>query len=187
MKTVKVGLSSLGPVMFNAFRGQEQIPPERKLHYGQDGKTLILPVPNILGFLTSTTVGRCCVNTFVPPKQRPAVKAEVMASVVVRDLEVPLLDNGKPITLTPGEWTDKVRIDARGAQASKTSRDIVLRPVIEHPWAVSFTLLINETDYVTSARMREWFERGGIVVGFGAFRPFFGKFEVIEWAETKSD
>lgn len=184
MKTVSVELSSLAPLMLNAFRGQEVIPPERKLHYGQDGKTLILPVPNILGFLTSTTVGRCCINTFVPPKERPEKKAEVMASVIVKEFEVPILDDGKPIVLPPGEWTDKVHIDARGAQASKTSRDIVLRPVIEQPWGVKFTLMLNETEYVTSARMLDWFERGGIVVGLGAFRPFFGKFEVVAWDEA---
>jgi hypothetical protein len=179
MKTISVQSSSLNDLMSNAFRGQEEIPPERKLHLGRDGKTLILPAANIMGFLTSTLVGRSCVNTFVPPKERPNVKAEVLASVAIRETEIPILADGKPILFSG--FNDKVYVDERPAQASKTSRDIVRRPVVRMPWQVNFTLLLNETEYVTEARMHDWFVQGGIMVGLGAFRPFFGKFEVTRW------
>lgn len=179
MKNIEVRLSGLSPWMWNAFRGQEVIPPERKLHLGSDGKTLILPAANIMGFLTSTLVGRSCVNTFVPPKERPNIKAEVLASIALMETEIPILSEGKTLVFTG--FNDKVYVDERPAQASKTSRDIVRRPVIRLPWEVRFHLLINETDYVTEARMHDWFIQGGIVVGLGAFRPFFGKFEVTGW------
>lgn len=182
MKELEVLLSGVSPWMWNAFRGQEEIPPERKLHVSTDGKTLILPAANIMGFLTSTLVGRSCVNTFVPPKERPTVKAEVLASVALRENEIPILGDKDPILWTG--FNGKVYVDERPAQASKTSRDIVRRPVISLPWAVRFHLLLNETEYVTEARMRDWFIQGGIVVGLGAFRPFFGKFEVTGWKEA---
>lgn len=180
MKNIEAQLSSLSPWMWNAFRGQEEIPPERKLHLGQDGKTLILPPANIMGFLTSTLVGRSCVNTFVDAKLRPQIKAEVLASVAILESEIPILgEDGRPILFSG--FNGKVYVDERPAQASKTSRDIVRRPVIRPPWSVKFHLLLNETEYVTEARMRDWFVQGGIVVGLGAFRPFFGKFEVTGW------
>ena len=168
--------------MFNTFRGQEEIPPERKLSLAPDGTTLILPASNIMGFLTSTMGGRSCVNTFVPPKERPEKKAEVLASVAIRETDIPFLDENGPIQFHG--FNSKVYVDERAAQASKTARIIARRPVVAQPWALEFGLFINESDYVTATRMKDWFTQGGVAVGLGAFRPFFGKFEVSSWVEV---
>lgn len=180
MKTIKVQLSSLSPIMFNAFRGQEDIPPERKLHLSsEDGKTLILPVSYIMGFLTATTVGRSCLNTFVKSTERKNVKGELLASIAVGPVEIPLTDNGAPIVFEG--WNGKIYVDSQPAQPSATSRVIAVRPVVRHPWQAAFELYINEAKFVTVERMETWFRDGGTQVGLGAFRPFYGRFEVSHW------
>jgi len=181
MKNVGVTLTSLAPLMFNTFRGQEDIPPERKLNLASaDNTTVILPGANILGFLTSKLVGRSCINTFVPAKERPERQAEVMASVAISPVEIPILRDGQPILFT-GAWDGGVYVDERAAQASKTARVLARRPVVAEPWSVAFVLSLAETDYVTEERLRRWFVEGGLMVGLGAFRPFFGRFEVASW------
>lgn len=183
MREFQVRLLSLSPIMFNAFRGQEEIPPERKLHLSSaDGKTVILPVSYIMGFLTATTVGRSCVNTFVKSTDRNNVKAEIMASVFASPVEIPLTNDEHPVMFAG--WDDKIYLDEQPAQASKTSRIIARRPVIRDPWAVEFSLFINEGKYVTAERMETWFRDGGTQVGLGAFRPFYGRFEVTKWVEA---
>jgi hypothetical protein len=179
MKTIEVQLSSLCPMLFNAFRGQEEVPPERKLYLSSaDNKTLILPSSYIMGFLTATTVGRSCLNTFVPPKERPERRAEVLASIASSPVEMPMTDRDGPIQFVG--WNEKIYLDERGAQASKTARVMTRRPAIRE-WAVEFQLYVNETEYVTAARLEDWFRDGGVRVGMGAFRPFFGRFEVSRW------
>ena len=179
MKKFRVQLSSLTPLMGNPFRGQEEIPPERKLNLARDGETLILPASNIMGFLSSKMVGRSCINTFVPPKERPDRLAEVLASVIVSPVEIPITANWKPIKFTG--WNEKVYVDERAAQASKTARVIARRPVIATPWEVEFEIVLNETKFLDEDRLHRWFVEGGVMVGIGAFRPFFGRFEVTKW------
>ena len=180
MQTVKVRLSSLSPIMFNAFRGQEEIPPERKLYVSSsDGKTVILPASYIMGFLTATTVGRSCLNTFVPTKERSEKRGELLSSIASSPVEMPFTSDGKPIVFEG--WNDRIYLSEMGAQASKTARVIARRPVVRDPWEIEFDLFINETKYVTAERMENWFKDGGTRVGMGAFRPFFGRFEVTLW------
>jgi len=183
MKKFQVKLSSLSPLMFNTFRGQEEIPPERKLNLSsKDGRTVVLPASNIMGFLASKMVGRSCINTFVPPKERPERQAEVLASIAISPVEIPIQNGGGPVTFD-GTWSDTVYMDERAAQASKTARVMARRPVIREPWSVEFTLIVSEGDYITADRIRDWFVDGGVQVGIGAFRPFFGRFAVEAWDE----
>jgi len=114
--------------MTNAFRGQEEIPPERKLHLSrEDGKTVILPSSYIMGFLTATMVGRSCINTFVVPKERSERGDEVLSCVMVRPDEIVLKDgnSGEPIQFTG--FDNKIYLDERPAHPSKTSCVIARR------------------------------------------------------------
>ena len=38
--------------------------------------------------------------------------------------------------------------------------------------------------FVTVERLEDWFRDGGTQVGLGAFRPFYGRFEVTRWDVT---
>jgi hypothetical protein len=101
---------------------------------------------------------------------------EVVGNVNVEPVRIPFLNDNEPITFD-GKWSDKVYIDERMARPSATARVVARRPVIDIPWILEFALTINETEFVTVARIKDWFTRGGISVGIGAYRPMFGRFE----------
>ena len=174
MKTYKVTLTGLTPIMFDCFRGQEEIPPERKLYVSsKDGKTLILPSANIMGFLASQT-SVSCLKTYVPVKEKKAVAAKLLASIAISPDEIPFVDERGPILFE--DWNEQVRLDERMARPSATARVVAKRPVLNAPWKLTFELFINEGDYITGERIKDWFLRGGFEVGVGAYRPLFGRF-----------
>ena len=102
MKKLSVVLNGLTPFMADAFRGQEEIPPEQKLYYGLDKKTLILPASNIMGFLTSKS-SHSCLRVFISNKDWKTRGPEVVGNVYVDPVSIPFMSDGKPIEFD-GKW-----------------------------------------------------------------------------------
>ena len=174
MKTINVALNGLTPIMLDAFRGQEELPPEQKLYYAPDKKTLILPASNIMGFLTSKS-SHSCLRVFTSNKDWKTRGPEVVGNVYIDPVNIPFLNDGSPIVF--GKFNETVYVDERMARPSATARVIARRPVIAMPWLLRFELTINQTEFVTESRIKDWFMRGGISVGIGAYRPMFGRFQ----------
>lgn len=180
MKTVSVSLRGLTPIMFDAFRGQEELPVERKLYIARsDQKSLILPASNIVGFLASRS-SVSCLRAFVNNRDWRVRTAELQGNVAVSPAEIKFTDGNRSIEFD-GSWTDALYIDERMARPSDTARVIARRPVLEPPWQLDFELTLNETEFISEDLLRDWFERGGLSVGIGAYRPMFGRFEVVRW------
>ena len=175
MKKLRVHLTGLTPIMLDAFRGQEEIPPEQKMYYAPDKTTLILPDSNILGFLTSKS-SHSCLRVFSDSKGWKTRSPEMAGNIYVSPIDIPFLADGNPITFS-GKFNKQVYLDERMAVPSGTARVMARRPVITLPWSLEFTLTINETKFVTESRIKDWFVRGGMSVGLGAYRPKFGRFE----------
>ena len=175
MKTINVTLNGLTPIMLDAFRGQEELPPEQKLYYAPDKKTLILPASNIVGFLTSKS-SHSCLRVFTSNKDWKTRGPEMVGNVAVSPVNIPFLNDEKTIEFD-GKFNEKVYLDESMARPSNTARVIARRPVINLPWILEFELTVNETEFVTVARIKDWFTRGGISVGIGAWRPLYGRFE----------
>ena len=55
------------------------------------------------------------------------------------------------------------------------------RPVLPLPWSLNFFLEYLANDDVKLSEIQDLFVRGGQTVGFGTFRPAYGKFEVAGW------
>ena len=159
MKTLNVTLNGLTPIMMDAFRGQEEIPPEQKLYYGPDKKTLILPASNIIGFLTSKS-SHSCLRVFTSNKDWKTRSPEMVGNVYVDPVDIPFLSDGEPV-LFDGKFNEKVYLDERMARPSNTARVMARRPVISLPWSLRFDITFNETEFVTEARIKDWFLRGG--------------------------
>ena len=140
MKTLDAVLNGLTPIMLDAFRGQEELPPEKKLYYHQDGETLILPASNIVGFLTSRS-SHSCLRVFVNNKDWKTRGPEVVGNVSVDPVRIPFLNDEEPI-LFDGKFNDKVYMDERMARPSATARVLARRPVIDTPWLLKFKLIL---------------------------------------------
>lgn len=176
LSKIHITLNGLTPIMFDAFRGQEELPPEKKLYLSPDGKTVILPASNIVGFLTSKS-SHSCLRVFADSKDWKTRSPEIVGNIQVDPVRIPLLNDDHPIAFD-GKWSEKIYLDERMARPSATARVIARRPVVDTPWKMEFDLTVNPTEYVTVSRIKDWFVRGGISVGIGAYRPMFGRFEV---------
>lgn len=174
MHSIDVTLTGVTPIMLDAFRGQEELPPEQKLYFGPDKKTLILPAANIIGFLTSRS-SHSCLRVFTDNKDWKTRGPETVGNVYVSPVSIPFIVRGSPL-IFEGDWNEQVYIDERMARPSATARVIARRPVIDLPWSLEFRVDLNTTDFVTADRLKDWFSRGGVSVGIGAYRPMFGRF-----------
>jgi hypothetical protein len=146
------------------------------MYFDKSGKFLVLPASNIVGFLTSKS-SHSCLRVFTSNKEWKTRGPEITGNVAVDPLLVPFTANGKPVEFS-GEWNDQIYLDERMARPSSTARVIAKRPVLDIPWELEFTMFVNETEFVTVDRIKDWFVRGGVSVGIGAYRPMFGRFEV---------
>ena len=172
--TRKLKLNGVTPIMFDPFKGQEDIPVEKKFYLAKDGKTVVLPNSNILGFLNSQKV-HSCLRLFSSNKEWQIRSNEIKGCVAITPAELVFIDNGDPIQFTG--WSEKIFVDTRMAYPNKNVRMMVSRPVLDLPWYLEFNLHINTTEFITEERILDWFNRGGFQVGLCAHRPLFGRFE----------
>ena len=114
-------------------------------------------------------------RVFADSKDWKTRSPEIVGNVAVDPVRIPFLNDEEPIVFN-GKWNEKIYLDERMARPSPTARVIARRPVIDTPWLLKFSLTVNQTDFVTVERIKDWFTRGGISVGIGAYRPMFGRF-----------
>jgi len=174
-----VTLNGLTPIMLDRFVGQEEIPVEQKLYRAADGETLILPSTNIMGFLASKS-SNSCLRQFTSNKDWKIIEPILRSSIAVYPESIPITDNGEHILFH--DWTEKIRVDERQARPSSTARVIARRPKIELPWRLDFGIAINESEKINEGMVRDWFDRGGFLVGVGGGTTIgFGRFTIGGW------
>jgi len=178
----KLRLEGATPIMFDPFYGQEEIPPEKKFYFAKDGKTLVLPNGNILGFLSSQKV-HSCLRLFSKSTEWQIRTNEIAGCVSITPDEIPFKDDaGMPLRF--GGWSNgQIRLDTRMVSPNKQVKMLVSRPVLNIPWSLEFEISVFVTDFITMERMMDWFKRGGFQVGLCAHRPLFGRFLVEELSE----
>ena len=49
------------------------------------------------------------------------------------------------------------------------------------PWELNFKISVFKNDRVTPDKLCEWFQKGGLLIGLGTYRPRFGRFMVKKW------
>jgi len=182
----QVVLEGITPIMFDRYSGSNDIAlsPEDKMYFGRDGKTLVMPSVNIASFLGSEKNGAA--KLLLESKVYKKVSGWLMASTMIRPTDVPFLRNGKPIKF--GKFDKKgtdsgshVYLRSDTARLKDNIPNPKVRPVLPTPWLLSFELDIIESKDVKEILVRDIFERGGMYVGLGTFRRFFGKFIIKKW------
>lgn len=183
-KTRKMEISIRGTseIMFDRYAGDNktQLPVSQKV-YSQNG-FLVLPSLNVMSFLTA-------VNTNSAPKvlldirKYKEICSAMLANARVVEKYIPILKDGKPIREPQFGPDDKdpetgVYIERHVARLAKGVPNPKERPVIPTPWEMSWTMLFMPNDDFGEDMVRDLFTRGGIMVGFGTFRPLYGQFKV---------
>lgn len=188
-ESFKVHVEGVSGVMFNRFIDMtSEHTPDEKMHLELvDGKKLLCwPSENVMSFLGARSGGKSCAAKFMGKKAGPYYDA-VLASVVIEPEYIPITKEGKRVEFHG--WRDEedkasgLKIAHHKAIVVKNKALIPVpqaRPVLALPWEMDFSVSwfsANEAK-ITRALLEDWFMRGGLAVGFGSYRPRFGRFLV---------
>ena len=158
------------------FKGDKGTPLEQataKLYTSQDGKTLMIPQPNLF---------RCIIDAgtfFKAGKSKvTTLKTSIIpACVEIKGIELPLKHKER--------WT----VDSRGVVIPSTGGRIACHRPCFHDWEISFTMEVD-TGMIPIKLVREIVDAAGKRIGLGDFRPArkgpFGKFVVTSWQEKSA-
>ena len=176
----KVLLSGLSDIMFDRYPGDNktELPPERKMYFMQDGKTLMLPAENLVSFLTAQ-------NTESAPKRffgkaYKAVASAILSYTAIAPFEIPFTIDGKPIVFS-GFDEQQFYIKNSAARLNKGVPNPKTRPVLRTPWELSFEISIFPNKEFTEDTLHDLMVRGGLAIGLGTFRGVYGKFNIKQW------
>lgn len=176
-----VRLGFLRPLMVDPYAGDNNttLPLEQRMYL--DGKIMVLPAANLMSFLTAE-------NTKSAPKviygkKSPDILRGFATYVMISPMLIPLLDGDKPIPF--GGFGGKLTVDKRVARLPKGIPNPKERVVIGLPLAVEFDLFYEPNKQATENQLRETFDKGGMLVGLGTYRPVYGQFKVERWDEVK--
>ena len=171
IQKIQVKIVGIKPLLFNKFNGiqDEAIPTEKK--FDLDGGNIVIKSSRLLSFLFDmgdTAGGRNTIGAikmFTGRKHKSLI-VQGNAFIGVEPLTIPLTRNGKPIVFKKFgangilEYEDKT---------GKGKPQIVKRPLIETPWEAEFQISLVENDFISFDDLKGWFEKGGIMVGLGAW------------------
>ena len=172
--------------MFDRFidHSAEKRPAEQKL-YLLDGNQVILPAENILsGFLCGTDP-KGCAKVFEGKKGADYIRM-MMAHTVITPDAIPFLDsNMKPVKFTKFGAGSPFKIVTAAARTKKGSLSIKQeaqdRPLLTMPWHLKFGIKLFVNTAVDENKLHNYFDRGGIEIALGTWRPRYGRFMVKGW------
>jgi hypothetical protein len=167
--------------MFDRYAGDNntQLKPEDKVYRSsKDASKLIIPNLNLMSFLTSVNTPSAPKVLFDSRKYKDICNALATYVTIVEE-EIPLTADGKWVEFT--KFNDKVMMHESVARLNKGVPNPKERPVVLLPWEIEFTINYIHNSSINSDQIRDIFERGGLHVGLGTFRPHYGKFKVAKW------
>lgn len=188
-KRIAIELTGVTPMLWNRFtdeaaqgategtrnatpedRGSAREQAEKKIEYGLDGKTPVVPQPALLALIREGgrffKVGRNKVTT----QKNSLIPAAVEIEQVTADI------------IANEPWD----VDTRPVRIPATGGRILCHRPCWHDWKVAFELELD-TDLLSAKLLREIVDAAGKRIGLGSFRPDckgpFGRFKVTSWKE----
>lgn len=181
----EVTLTGYMPLMFDRYAGDNktQLSPEAKMYFLEDGKTICLPAINLSSFLSATNT--TSVAKLIGGKMYKDLASAFLGYVQFAPSLIPIRRDGVPIVFS-GFTDDKdveagIYVDRRVARLAKGVPNPKVRPVIELPWEISFTIRFIKNGTFDETLLRTALDRGGESLGIGTYRGLFGKFTVTKW------
>lgn len=181
----QVTLTGFMPLMFDRYAGDNktQLPPEAKMYFMPDGKTVSIPAINLLSFLSAQNT--TSVAKLIGGKQTKDLASAFLSYVQFSPQIIPVCRDGVPIVFN-GFKNDvdevaHIYVDRRVARLAKGIPNPKARPVVELPWELSFTIRFFKNKTFDEALLRLALEQGGEALGIGTYRGLYGKFAVTRW------
>lgn len=183
IKKIEVTLESLSDIMFDRFidHSKEKRPAEQKFYLAENNK-IVLPAENIFTFLFGETPGGCA-KTFEGKKGKDYIRIG-SGHVHIAPALIPFQDEKKKDIAFSG-FNGKFRIDQSAPRTKQGSlsikQEVKDRPVLCYPWFLSFEISLVENNIINDTKLQNWFDKGGIMVALGTWRPRYGRFTVKRW------
>jgi len=183
---IQVTLEGISGILFDRFvdYSTDKRPADQKLYLINDNQ-VILPAENILsGFLCGVDP-KGCPKVFEGKKGADYIRM-IMSHAVITPDAIPFLDGAmKPVKFTGFGNKSQFQIVTASARTKKGSLSIKQeaqdRPLLTMPWHLKFGVKLFNNTLVDENKLRNYFERGGIEIALGTWRPRYGRFMVKEW------
>ena len=185
---IKIKLDGVTPLILNKFtdeaalsassgsrafniagdKGSPKDQATKKLYLSTDGKTEILPSPNVFSCIiaagTFHKAGKSKITT-----QKSSL---IPACVSIDEIEIPIISK------------DGWCVDTRAVRIPSTGGRILAHRPIYNDWSLAFTLELDE-EFMSENLIRRIIDDAGKRIGLGDFRPSckgpYGKFVVTKW------
>ena len=172
-----VQLTGIAPIMFDRYAGNNvQLSPMDKAHY--NGEALVLPALNFISFLSSE--GTECAPKRVCGKMWKTTAHACLSYVTVLPDYIQFSRNGVPLTKDNHNMTVAYHC-ARVKKAGLSIPNPKERPLLALPWELNFDLKLADNNEIDLSTLHKIIVEGGLSIGLGTFRHFFGKFNVTKW------
>ena len=186
-KRIQIELEGLADLMFDRFidHSSEKRPVEQKLYLNENSE-LVIPAENIYAFLFSENPAGCA-KAFEGKKGKEYIRLG-QGSIFISPSHILVIHDGKPVRVKGiiGDQFWVFEAAPRTKQGSLSiKQEIKPRPVLKLPWGISFEITIVESPIITDTKVLNWFNKGGIEIGMGTYRPRFGRFRVSKFEESK--
>lgn len=182
-KRINIKVIGTKPIMFDRFitmKNSEDIPVEEKFYINNG--IIGIPSLNIMSFL-SADLTDSATKRIMGRKWRSTARA-ALSFVEFEDEFIPLKRNGIELTKENSNW----EVHKCVARVKKGGGLIVpspkVRPLIKE-WEMEWTMFLYETPDLKEPVLKGIFEQGGLMVGFGTYRGFFGKFNIESWTSDE--
>jgi hypothetical protein len=183
----QVRLEGVTPIMFDRYAGDNktQLEPGEKMYFVPGTRTLCLPTMNVMSFLSAQNTDS--VAKLIGGRGYKNIAQALLGFVQITPLYIPITRNGENIEFN-GFVDDKdekagIYVDRRVARLAKGIPNPKVRPVVDLPWELSFTINLFKNDQIDEKLLKTAFMRGGMAIGLGTYRGLYGKFLVSEWSE----
>lgn len=185
-----VRLRGLADIMFDRFidHSKEDRPPEKKFYLEGDNR-VVLPNECIYSFLFRDLPPRGVIRKVEARGAADYISAG-QANLIINPTLIPFVDGEGSLIVFNGFGPDKRFYIVEMAGITKMAGGKVIkqearkRPVLRLPWFLDFKVELWANEKIDAEKLRTYFDRGGLEVSLGTFRPRFGRFMVERW-ETK--
>lgn len=172
----------LADMMFDRYIDNKDHGPAEKMYLVAGERAtmpLVFPAENVRSFLGAKRSDTISCAGFFGKKAKRTESMMILACLQISPEAIPLTRNGEPVIFE--------RFDPKGAEGDgalyvhtaigrEGTPHVVRRPVLRLPWEMQFQITLLRNDYVRGTDVRKYFEQGGPLIGFGAYRPRFGRF-----------
>lgn len=193
MERISVRIEGTTPIILNRFtdaaqmaassgtrmsaigdKGTPREQAEQKLYTGADGKTLVIPQPNLF---------RCIIDAGTFFKAGKSKVTTQKSSLIPACVEI---EGAELKIIAKDPWT----VDSRAVRIPSTGGRILAHRPSFHDWALEFVIAVD-SEMMSAKLLREIVDAGGRRIGLGDFRPAckgpFGKFVVTRWEPIKNE